>query len=133
MTDRAVNVARHCLDAAETGAMSFPDIVGALITAGVESYRIDFRRAQAVYYRVDGTAFELAAPFDPSPVADTFDKGAIQDAIAAAQVGAADYTYAGFRRTVTVAGCADYLVSFRGRRTLYVGRTGETHIERFPD
>ena len=30
------------------------------------------------------------------------------------------------------AGCAGYLVSFPGRRAVYFGRTGETHVELFP-
>ena len=31
------------------------------------------------------------------------------------------------------AGCAGYIVSFLGRRVLYIGRTAETHVELFPD
>ncbi|MGA0545479.1 DUF1398 domain-containing protein [Brevundimonas sp. VNH65] len=133
MTDEVVDVARRCLDAAETGAMSFPEIVGALVAAGVESYRVDFRRARAAYYRADGSAFELAAPFEPPPVAEAFDAGALRAAIAEAQAGAPGYTYPGFRQKAAAAGCADYLVSAPGRRALYVARTGETHVERFPD
>lgn len=133
MSDPAVETARLCLDASATGAMSFPETVGALIRAGVESYRIDFRRASAVYFRPDGTSFDLPTPFPPFAVASGFDAAAVQGAIRQAQAGEADYTYAGFCRTVTAAGCAEYLVSFPGRRALYIGRTGETHIERFPD
>ena len=133
MTDAAVQIARDCLEAAETGTMTFPRIVGALIDAGIESYRIDFRRALATYYQADGTAFELTAPFAPFAVAEAFDGATVAGAIRAAQTQAEGYTYPGFCRTVTAAGCADYLVSFSGRRALYVGRTGETHVERFPD
>lgn len=30
------------------------------------------------------------------------------------------------------AGCAGYLVSLPGRRVVYYGRTGETHVELIP-
>lgn len=133
MSDPAVETARLCLDAAETGAMNFPEIVDVLSRAGVESYRIDYRRASAAYFRPDGTSFDLPTPFPPFAVASGFDAAAIQSAIRQAQAGGAGYTYAGFCRTVTAAGCAEYLVSFSGRRALYIGRTGETHVERFPD
>ena len=43
------------------------------------------------------------------------------------------YTYKGFCSKVAAAGCAGYIVSFSGRRALYLGRTGETHVEYFPD
>jgi hypothetical protein len=39
----------------------------------------------------------------------------------------------GFCERVVVAGCAGYIVSFSGRRALYVGRTAETHVEHFPN
>jgi uncharacterized protein YbcV (DUF1398 family) len=133
MTDAVVQIARDCLEAAETGTMTFPRIVGALADAGIESYRIDFCRAVATYYQADGTVFELSAPFAPFAVAKAFDAAAVAVAIRAAQTQAESYTYPGFCRTVTAAGCAGYLVSFSGRRALYVGRTGETHVERFPD
>ncbi|WP_293780352.1 hypothetical protein [Sphingosinicella sp.] len=35
-------------------------------------------------------------------------------------------------RTCLAAGCAGYIVSFSGRRALYIGRTAEIHVEPFP-
>jgi len=43
------------------------------------------------------------------------------------------YTYAGFSAKVMAAGCAGYIVSFSGRRAVYLGRTAEIHVEHFPD
>jgi uncharacterized protein YbcV (DUF1398 family) len=43
------------------------------------------------------------------------------------------YTYLGFCKKAALAGCAGYVVSFSGRRVLYIGRTAETHVEHFPD
>jgi uncharacterized protein YbcV (DUF1398 family) len=68
-----------------------------------------------------------------APVAATFDSRTLQAAIREAQTGAPGYTYAGFCMKAIAAGCAGYLVSFLGKRVTYFGRTGETHVELFPD
>lgn len=133
MDDRSIALARTCLDAAETGTMTFPEIVAALMAGGFESYAVDFRRAAATYYRPDGDSAELPMPAHAAPVAATFQAGAIQEAIGEAQRLAPGYTYRGFCGKVTAAGCAGYMVSFLGRRAVYYGRTGETHVEPFPD
>ena len=54
MDARSTTLARTCLEAAETGAMTFPQIIAALSEDGFESYVIDYRRATATYYRPDG-------------------------------------------------------------------------------
>jgi len=46
-----VRVAERCLRASEDGSMSFPQIVGALMAAGFESYAVDFRRGMATQGR----------------------------------------------------------------------------------
>lgn len=133
MDNHSIALARTCLDAAETGAMTFPQIVGALMADGFESYAVDFRRAAATYYRPDGDSVELPMPAHTVPVAAAFDADAIKTAIGEAQRLAPGYTYRGFCAKVAAAGCAGYVVSFLGRRAVYYGRTGETHVERFPD
>ena len=50
MTSNWKDVARTCLEGAESGAMTFPQIVGTLIEAGFDGYAIDLRRATATYY-----------------------------------------------------------------------------------
>ncbi len=112
--------------------MTFPQIVGTLMEEDFESYAIDFRRACAVYYRPDGDSIELPTHQPLAPVASTFDTGAVQSAIREAQQLVPGYTYAGFCGKVMAAGCAGYIVSFSGRRAVYFGRTGETHVEHFP-
>jgi len=131
MTEDQRATAKACLEGAETGAMTFPEIVGALMRAGFESYAIDFRRASAVYYLPDGDSVELAT-HRTETVAAAFDAEAIRAAIHEAQQLAPGYTYAGFCHKVAAAGCAGYIVSFSGRRALYFGRTAETHVEHFP-
>ena len=132
MNDHRKAVARACLDGAEAGTMTFPQIVGTLMGEGFESYLVDFRRAVSIYYLPDGDSVELPTHRIDVAVAPAFDATPVQAAIREAQRLAPGYTYAGFCRKVASAGCAGYIVSFSGRRALYFGRTAETHVEHFP-
>lgn len=132
MDDESSQLAAACLKAAYDGTMDFPSIVGALIAGGFESYAIDFRGGEAAYYLSDGDWVALPLPEGRSDVAATFDIAQIREAIGEAQRGAAGYTYEGFCNKIKAAGCAAYIVSFSGRRALYVGRTAEIHVEYFP-
>ncbi|SLN44372.1 DUF1398 domain-containing protein [Oceanibacterium hippocampi] len=133
MNDHQKATARACLDGAEDDTMSFPEIVGALIEAGFEGYAIDFRRATATYYLPDGGSVALPAHGVGAAVAPDFDAAGMRAAIREAQQQAPGYSYRGFCEKAVAAGCAGYIVSFPGRRVLYVGRSAETHVEHFPD
>ena len=129
---RLVTIAQACLQGAETDTMTFPQIVGTLMKEGFESYAIDFRRASATYYLPDGDSVVLPTHRGEVPIASALDVAAVQAAIREAQQLVAGYTYAGFCAKVMAAGCAGYMVSFSGRRAVYFGRTGATHVEHFP-
>ncbi|AWM07160.1 MULTISPECIES: DUF1398 domain-containing protein [Bradyrhizobium] len=131
MTPAQENTAKSCLLGAENNTMTFPEIVQALTREGFESYTIDFRRGRAIYYLPDGQSVEYPTRSTLS-VAKDFDAGAIQAAIREAQQLVAGYTYDGFCEKVAKAGCSGYVVSFAGRRAVYMGRTAETHLEHFP-
>ncbi|WP_424812712.1 DUF1398 domain-containing protein [Roseococcus sp. YIM B11640] len=131
MDDQQQQMAQACLEAADTGRMTFPQIVDALMRAGFESYAIDYRRGTATFYLPDGESLELPAHREPS-VAEGFDVLALQAAIREAQQLVPGYSYRGFCRKAAAAGCAGYIVSFAGRRALYFGRAAETHTELFP-
>ena len=133
MTSDQQIVARECLAAAESDRMTFPEIVARLIGAGFDGYQVDFRRGDATYYLGGGEAFILPLDNIDAAVADHFDASGIASAVRTAQQQAPGYTYRGFCRAVMAAGCAGYIVSFPGRRVLYLGRTGDMHIEHFPD
>jgi uncharacterized protein YbcV (DUF1398 family) len=132
MDSNKTAAAAACLAGAETGTMTFPQIVAMLMQAGFESYAVDFRRATATYYLPDGDSIVLPMHKVDVPIAQAFDAGPIQAAIRDAQRLVPDYTYKGFCSRVASAGCAGYIVSFSGRRALYLGRTAETHVEPFP-
>jgi uncharacterized protein YbcV (DUF1398 family) len=125
-------LAQMCLDGAEGDAMTFPEIVGALMRGGFEGYSVDLRRSRATYYLPSGEAVELPCDHSDEAVTAAFDPGALQAAIREAQTLAPGYTYKGFCLKAKAAGCAGYMVSFSGRRAVYFGRTGETHVELFP-
>jgi uncharacterized protein YbcV (DUF1398 family) len=133
MDDQKTAVAKTSLEGAEGNTMTFPQIVQALMAAGFESYAIDFRRSTATYYLPDGDSVELATHKIDTAVAPGFDSAKIGDAIKEAQQLVPGYTYKGFCKKAAAAGCAGYVVSFSGRRVLYIGRTGETHVEHFPN
>lgn len=132
MDPHRISAARTCLDGAHTDTMSFPQIVAALAAEGFEGYAVDFRRGTATYYLPDGDSVELAKERPDGPIAAALDAAALQAAIREAQRQAPGYSYRGFCAKAAGAGCAGYMVSFSGRRALYYGRTGETHVEPFP-
>ena len=133
MNEDQKSIARTCLEAAEGNMMAFPQIVGMLMEAGFESYAVDFRRATATYYLPDGDSIELPGRRVKGQIAPALDAQRMQAAIREAQQQAPGYTYKGFCEKAVLAGCAGYVVSFSGRRALYLGRTAETHVEHFPD
>ena len=132
MDEQRAAVAKACIDGSEGNTMTFPEIVGSLMGAGFEGYAIDFRRALATYYTSDGDFVELPTHKLDARVAPGFDAVRIQAAIKEAQQLVPGYTYRGFCEKVASAGCSGYIVSFSGRRALYIGRTAETHVEHFP-
>lgn len=111
--------------------MNFPESVGLLMQAGFDGYAVDFRANTRTYFDPDGETITLPT-HATAPVAERFDTETIRAAIREAQAMIPGYTYAGFCRKVATAGCAGYLVSFPGRRVLYIGRDGETLTEHFP-
>jgi uncharacterized protein YbcV (DUF1398 family) len=124
--------AHQCLQGAENGTMTFPQIVGRLMDAGFDGYLVDLRLGQTIYYLPNGEGLQLPMHGSTVAVAAGFDTGAVQAAIREAQALVPGYTYRGFCDKVRRAGCAGYMVSFPGRRVLYFGRTAESHVEHFP-
>jgi uncharacterized protein YbcV (DUF1398 family) len=125
-------IARQCLEGAESGTMTFPQVVGTLMAADFDGYFVDLRLGEATYYLPNGEGLELPTHRSAVAVAAQFNSDVVKDAIHEAQALLPGYTYKGFCDKVKRAGCAGYLVSFLGRRVLYFGRTAEAHVEHFP-
>ena len=106
MTEDQIAAARACLAAAERDTANFPEIVGALIAAGFESYAVDFRRASATYYVPSGDSLELPTHKAATAIAPALDAAGLTAAIREAQQQAPGYTYRGFCEKAAAAGCA---------------------------
>lgn len=130
MTPEQIATAQACHSAAAEGRLTFPQILSTLAAAGFEGYLVDYRSGASRYYLSTGASTDCATA--AHAVAPAFEAPTIAAAIRWAQSGAPDYSYSGFCRQVTQAGCAGYLVSLPGRRVVYFGRTAETHVEHFP-
>ncbi len=124
--------AQKCLTGSEANTMTFPQIIGTLLSHGFESYAVDYRKAMATYYLANGQSIDLPTHREDVAIAEVFDVGALKACIKDAQTLAPGYSYMGFCRKVMAAGCAGYVVSFIGKRAVYFGRTAETHTEHFP-
>jgi uncharacterized protein YbcV (DUF1398 family) len=132
MDTNRISIANTCLHAAHDGSLSFPEIIGKLVSAGFESYTIDYRRNNQTFYLPDGDSVALDMQPSAGTVAAAFDAAEVERLVRWAQANPADYSYVAFCEKVKAAGCAGYMVSFLGRRVVYFGRTAETHVEHFP-
>lgn len=132
MDAKRIALAQRCLNAAYDKSMDFPGIVGTLINAGFDGYVVDHRCNTTTYFLPDGDHVVIDNPPSQGAVAARFDQASIAAQIKWAQANPPDYSYKAFCKNVKAAGCAGYMVSFAGRRALYIGRTAETHVELFP-
>lgn len=124
------NVVEDCSKGSENDSLTFPQVLGKLAEAGVEGYYADLRRAAKTYYLPSGESIDVPAHRLDVPVAVAFDAVRVESAVRQSQRN--EHTYSEFCRKIADAGCAGYIVSLPGRRAVYFGRTGETHVEHFP-
>ena len=132
MNEHQKQIAKQCKQGAENNTMDFPEIVMTLIQAGFDRYIVDFCTSTATYYLPNGDYVTLDFQGIETAVPELFNVDSIKKAIYVAQTKAENYTYTWFCETIMSAGCTNYLVSFVGKRVVYFGRTGDTHIEHFP-
>jgi uncharacterized protein YbcV (DUF1398 family) len=130
MDARVKRLVEECTEASNAATMTFPEIVGRLIEAGVEHYRADLQRAEIAYYMPDGSSHVVPSAALRVVPAKAFSAADVESSIRASQAGKIDFKR--FCVEIAAAGCVGYLVSFPGRRAVYYGRTAETHIEPFP-
>lgn len=120
----------QALAGSQAGKLAFPDVVGMLVEAGVESYFADLIRGEERFYTPSGeTHVEKMSPL-PAKVAENFSQSGIVAAIRAAQ--AHQIRYPEFVKQALAAGVAGYWAFLAGKRVIYVGRKGEFHVEEFP-
>jgi len=130
MNAERTQVTQECAQGALTGALSFPEIVGRLVQIGVERYHADYSRQEITYYWADGDSRVVATPHPAHATAAEFSASAVEAAVRQSQQN--EHTYLDFIRKTMVAGCVGYFVQITGRRAIYFGRNGESHVEHFP-
>lgn len=118
-------------NASNQGTIHFGQVIGQLVGAGVESYHVDYRSGRTTYYLPDGSTADFSFELPQNGIAEAFDSDAVRAAILGAQQGRVMYPE--FKKLSQRAGCVGYTVWIKGRHVTYLGRRGETHIERFPD
>lgn len=114
----------------QEGKMTFPQVVGKLLAAGVESYLVDFSAGRKTYYLACGETYTDEMFLKLDPVAEEFSGEGIVAAIRGAQADAVRYPE--FVKRATGAGVIGYWAFLAGRKVIYFGRKGEVHVEEFP-
>jgi len=131
MTVQQIEVLTSCCAASQSGALTFPEIVGRLAEAGVERYHADYSRGEITYYLPDGDSLVVPSPHAAQATGAEFSASAVEAAVRQSQRN--EHTYPDFVRKTMAAGCVGYFVQIAGRQAIYFGRNGESHVERFPD
>lgn len=130
MNESQAQAMHECAQGSLSGTMTFPEVVCRLAAVGVERYHTDYSRQEATYYLPSGESHVVALPHPPAETGLEF----VAEAVAAAirQSQANEHTYLDFIRKTMAAGCVGYFVQIAGRRAVYFGRNGESHVELFP-
>lgn len=131
MNETTLATIRSTFEASNLGTIHFGQVIGQLIGAGVESYHVDYRCGRTTYYMPDGSTADFNFELPKDGIGDTFESDAVRAAILGAQQGRVMYPE--FKPLSQRAGCVAYTVWIAGRHVVYLGRRGETHIERFSD
>jgi uncharacterized protein YbcV (DUF1398 family) len=129
MEARAKDVVRKMTKASDGERITFPQVVKALIDAGVERYHADLVCSSRTFYMPDRT-FEIVPCHKVGAAAQAFSAGGVEAAVRAIQAGKIQYRE--FCKQIAAAGCVGYCVSLVGRRAIYYGLTGDSLVERFP-
>lgn len=120
----------EAIQGSAAGRLTFPQVVGMLMNAGVESYFVDFARGTDTFYLADGgTHVEVFTP-GTTPIPEDLNTAEVVGAIRAAQ--ADTIRYPEFVERARKAGVTAYWAFLTGRKVVYFGRKGELHIEEFP-
>ncbi len=125
-----IEVMRSTLHESEAGRITFGEVVGALLGAGVESYFVDLVRGEDTFYMPNGESHVEVMAAHPTAIAEEFSGAGVVAAIRAAQ--ADEVRYPEFLRRAKLAGTVAYWAFLAGKKVIYFGRKGEFHVEEFP-
>jgi uncharacterized protein YbcV (DUF1398 family) len=113
------------------GTMPFPEVVAKLVAAGVEYYHVDYVGRRKHFHDGLGAFVSTPITYENLPtVAAELDVKALQANIRDSQLNGQHYR--DFTIRAMKAGVQGYFAFLRGRRVMYLGRTGDQHTEWFP-
>jgi len=101
-----------------------------LLEAGVESYFVDLATGNETFYMADGKTHVKSMTLPLLPIAEDFSSSELIFAIRGAQ--ADTIRYPEFVKRSAAAGVIAYWAFLTGRKVIYFGRKGESHVEEFP-
>lgn len=133
MTDFNSNqlfVIKAVFEKSNSGEIHFGKVIQQLVSVGIESYSVDYRRGESTYYQPNGTSLRYIFKATPQKIAHQFDSEKIKQIILKAQSGLVMYPE--FKELTYTAGCVGYTVWITGKNVQYFGRLGEIHLENFP-
>jgi len=131
MSQNRVLTVYDCVRGSATGELAFPQIVARLAAIDVQRYHCDYARRETTYYFADGESIVATMPHERHEIGQEFSAATVESAVRQSQRG--EHAYDDFVRKTTAAGCVGYMVYIAGRHVAYLGRRGETHVEKFPD
>ncbi len=129
MDNHVKDVVREMTRASNEERITFPEVVKALMEAGVERYHADLVVGANTYFLPDGS-FETVPTHRTALAAEAFGAEGVEAAVRAIQRG--EIKYLEFCERCAAAGCVGYFVSLSGKRAVYYGRTGDEYVEWFP-
>ncbi|MBT9490399.1 MAG: DUF1398 family protein [Rubrivivax sp.] len=130
MDENTRTVIQACFEASRRGSIHFGQVIAQLMAVGVESYHVDYRSGRTTCHLPGDDTLDISFERPAQAIAEAFDGDALRAAIQGAQQG--HVLYPAFMRLSQQAGCTGYSVWIAGRHVSYLGRRGETHVERFP-
>ena len=116
--------------ASDEERVTFGEVVMNLMQAGIERYHADLLRGDKTYYLPNGESEVVTGDAVDVVPAEAFSASGVDSAVRAIQAG--QIQYKAFCRRIAAAGCVGYHVSLLGKRAVYYGRTGDSHVEWFP-
>jgi len=123
-------IVEECTAASDESRMSFPQVIGKLLSAGVERYHADLVRSEKTYFLPGGESRVIPNDDVGRVPATVFSAASVEGAVKAIQKG--EINYKTFCERVMDAGCVGYHVHIAGQRVVYYGRNGDSHTEYFP-
>ncbi len=125
------SIIEKCEKLSSEAKITFPEVVKALLGAGVESYCVDLLKKRNTYYGTNGEVVEVPLSLTQfAPVAETFNADAVRDAIKRSQ--RQELIFPAFVVEIMKAGTYGYVAYLVGQRVVYLGRKGDMHVEHFP-